>query len=105
LALAFFFASLDQDPQLSQKIVVIDDPMTSLDEHRSLTTVQETGRLLNRVEQVVVLSHSKPFLCAIWQEADKTSRAALKIIRSGTGSVLDTWDVNQDSITEHDTPP
>jgi wobble nucleotide-excising tRNase len=102
LALAFFFASLDQDPQLSQKVVVIDDPMTSLDEHRSLTTVQETGRLLNRVEQVVVLSHSKPFLCAIWQEADKTSRAALKIIRNGTGSVLDTWDVNQDSITEHD---
>ena len=26
LALAFFFASLDQDPQLAQKIVVIDDP-------------------------------------------------------------------------------
>lgn len=102
LALAFFFASLDQDPKLSQKVVVIDDPMTSLDEHRSLTTVQETGRLLNRVQQVVVLSHSKSFLCAIWQEADKTSRAALKIIRSGTGSVLDAWDVNQDSITEHD---
>ena len=34
LALAFFFASLDRDPLLAQKIVVIDDPMTSLDEHR-----------------------------------------------------------------------
>ena len=44
LALAFFFASLDSDPQLAQKIVVIDDPMTSLDEHRALTTVQETRR-------------------------------------------------------------
>jgi wobble nucleotide-excising tRNase len=40
LALAFFFASLDRDPQLAEKIVVIDDPMTSLDEHRSLTTIQ-----------------------------------------------------------------
>lgn len=32
LALAFFFASLDQDSDLARKIVVIDDPMTSLDE-------------------------------------------------------------------------
>jgi wobble nucleotide-excising tRNase len=62
LALAFFFASLDQDPQLSQKVVVIDDPMTSLDEHRSLTTIQEIWRLINRVDQVIVLSHSKPLV-------------------------------------------
>ncbi|MEH2549234.1 hypothetical protein V1283_005879 [Bradyrhizobium sp. AZCC 2262] len=44
LALAFFFASLDRDAHLAQKIVVIDDPMTSLDESRSLTTVQELRR-------------------------------------------------------------
>src|SRR5205807_6463707 len=49
LALAFFFASLDQDPRLAHKIVVIDDPMTSLDEHRSLTTIQEMRRLINKV--------------------------------------------------------
>ena len=49
LALAFFFASLDRDPQLAEKIVVIDDPMTSLDEYRSLTTIQEMRRLVPRV--------------------------------------------------------
>jgi wobble nucleotide-excising tRNase len=64
-ALGFFFASLDQDPQLAQKIVVIDDPINSLDEHRSLTTVQEMQRLHGRVSQTLVLSHSKPFACAI----------------------------------------
>ena len=47
LALAFFFVSLDRDPALAQKVVVIDDPMTSLDEHRSLTTVQEVYYLLH----------------------------------------------------------
>lgn len=46
LAIVFFFASLDQDDQIAQKIVIIDDPMTSLDEHRSLTTVQEMRRRL-----------------------------------------------------------
>lgn len=102
LALAFFFASLEQDPYLEQKIVVIDDPMTSLDEHRSLTTVQEMYRLCGRVSQMLVLSHSKPFLCAIWESADKAARCAIRIGRDGQGSTLALWDVNRDSITEHD---
>ena len=102
LALAFFFASLDQDPQLRQKVVVIDDPMTSLDEHRSLTTIQEMRRLEASVAQMIVLSHSKPFLCALWEGADKATRTALRIARDGAGSTLASWDVNSDSITEHD---
>lgn len=102
LALAFFFASLDQDPQLAQKILVIDDPMTSLDEHRSLTTVQEMRRMQARVSQVIVLSHSKPFLCQLWEGADPAGRQALLIRRDGVGSTLSLWDVNQDCITEHD---
>lgn len=102
LALAFFFASLEHDPNLSQKIVVIDDPMTSLDEHRSLTTVQEMRRLFDRVDQMIVLSHSKPFLCALWQGADTSTRTAVRIARSGAGSTLAAWDPHNDCITEHD---
>jgi wobble nucleotide-excising tRNase len=102
LALAFFFASLEQAPDLADKIVVIDDPMTSLDEHRSLTTVEEVRGLLHRVRQVIVLSHSKPFLCAIWEGADTQIRSALRINRDGSGSTLANWNVHQDCITEHD---
>jgi wobble nucleotide-excising tRNase len=102
LALAFFFASLEQDPGLATKVVVIDDPISSLDEHRALTTVQEMRRLAERVGQVLVLSHSKPFLCRIWENADPTARAALEVSRDGAGSTLRAWDVNQDCITEHD---
>jgi wobble nucleotide-excising tRNase len=102
LALAFFFTSLDQEPQLAQKIVVIDDPISSLDEHRSLTTVQEMQLLYDRVSQMLVLSHSKPFLCAIWEGADKVTRSAMRIVRDGAGSTLTVWDVRQDCITEHD---
>lgn len=102
LALAFFFASLDQDPLQAQKVVVIDDPMTSLDEHRSLTTVQEMRRLLGRVAQVIVLSHSKPFLCGLWEGANATDRSAIRVARAAAGSTLATWDVRQDCITEHD---
>jgi wobble nucleotide-excising tRNase len=102
LALAFFFASLDQNPNLANAIVVIDDPISSLDDHRSLTTVQEVRRLAERAGQVIVLSHDKRFLCRIWNGADSTMRSALEIVRDGDGSTVRPWDVAQDSITEHD---
>lgn len=102
LALAFFFASLEQDPNIAQKIVIIDDPMTSLDEHRSLTTIQEMRRLYARVSQIIILSHSKPFLCAVWEGADTNIRSAFRISRAAVGSELAEWDVRNDSVTEHD---
>jgi wobble nucleotide-excising tRNase len=102
LALAFFFASLDQDPALADKIVVIDDPVSSLDEHRSLTTVQELRRLVQRTRQVIVLSHNKPFLCSVWDATDQTPHATLEVVRDGDGSTIRAWDVNRDMITLHD---
>ncbi len=102
LALAFFFASLDQDPNLANKVVVIDDPISSLDEHRSLTTIQEIRRLVRSAGQVIVLSHSKTLLCGLWEGTDQTLRAALEVVRDGEGSTLGDWNVDQDSITEHD---
>ncbi|MDH4745870.1 AAA family ATPase [Sphingomonas sp. CBMAI 2297] len=102
LALAFFFASLEQDQGIAGKIVVIDDPMTSLDEHRSLVTIQEIRGLLDRVSQIIVLSHSKPFLISLWKAAPYDARAAMRIGRAAVGSTLEEWNVNQDSITEHD---
>lgn len=102
LALAFFFASLDRNPNRANAVVVIDDPVSSLDDHRTLTTVQHLRRLAAEVAQLIVLSHNKPFLCRIWKEANAAQRCALQVARSPTGSTLVVWDANQDSITEHD---
>ncbi|MGD9689484.1 MAG: AAA family ATPase [Phycisphaerales bacterium] len=102
LALAFFFACLDQDPALVTKVVVIDDPITSLDDHRALTTVQQTRRLVDRVSQVIALSHNKSFLCRLWEDAPPNLRTALEVARDGAGSTIRPWDVTQDCISEHD---
>ena len=56
LAVAFFLASIELDPNRANRVVVFDDPVSSLDEHRSLTTVQEVRRLVNQVAQVVIFS-------------------------------------------------
>ncbi len=102
LALAFFFASLDQNPNLANIAVVIDDPMTSLDDHRTLRTRQEIIAMAARVQQVIVLSHSKPFLCSLYEQADKNVVIPLRINRAAVGSEITVWDVRNDSISEHD---
>ena len=99
LALAIFFASLDQDPALARKIVVIDDPITSLDDHRSLTTVQEVRRLADRVTQVIVLSHNKPFLCRLWEGIDPGQGTAIEVARDGVGSTI--WGVGRQPGLHH----
>lgn len=102
LALAFFFASLEQDPALADKIVVIDDPMSSLDEHRTLVTVEEIVKMARRVRQVIVLSHSKPFLLSLWKSGPRNSRAAMRISRAQNGSSFESWRANDDAVDEHD---
>lgn len=102
LALAFFFASLENHPDRARKIIVIDDPMTSLDEHRTLHTVQEMDRLVREVAAMIVLSHSKPFLLSVWDKCKQVQKAAVEVRRSEAASTLAKWDVTANMVTEHD---
>ena len=101
LALAFFFALLDQDERLTDNVIVIDDPLSSLDEHRAFTTAQEIRRLPKRAAQVIVLSHKKPFLCEIWKDFDRAAIAAIEVCRDRSGSSLRLWDVAHDALPVH----
>lgn len=82
--------------------MVIDDPMTSLDEHRTLHTLQEMDRLARDVAGLIVLSHSKPFLLGVWDKIQQLQKTAIEVRRSGAGSTLAAWDVNAAMVTEHD---
>lgn len=76
--------------------------MTSLDQHRTLHTLQEMDRLAREVAGMVVLSHSNPFLLGVWEKCQQLPKVALEIRRAGAGSTLATWDVNAAMVTEHD---
>ncbi|HEV2315176.1 MAG TPA: AAA family ATPase [Candidatus Acidoferrales bacterium] len=102
LALAFFLGSIDRDPALADKIVVVDDPVSSLDEQRSLTTVQELRSMGERVSQIIILSHDKNFLCRVWLGIDRTRCSPISIERDGNGSNIVAWDVDNDLTTVHD---
>lgn len=102
LALAFFLSTLDQHSDLAKTVVVIDDPMTSLDEQRTLTTVQTIRDLSKRAGQVIVLSHDRRFLLGITGGIRREEYRALEVIQDGEGSTIRTWDVTQDWITDHE---
>ena len=102
LALALFFSSLDQNSNLADTVVVLDDPISSLDDHRSYTTVQEVRNLSLRARQVIVLSHKKSFLCDIWNHPVGKLCSSLEISQAGAQSTIREWNVSQDAITEHD---
>lgn len=102
LALAFFFSTLVLDPNLSNCVVVIDDPVSSLDEGRSIATATEIRDLIAKSHQVIVLSHSKSLLCTIWSHANPNECATLELRRSQNGSSFELWNINEAATTEYD---
>ena len=102
LALALFFSSLDKSPNLENKIVVLDDPISSLDDHRSFASVQRVRKLAEGAGQVILLSHNKHFLSNTWNGANRKDCRTLEISRKGNESTVTNWDVSTDTITEHD---
>lgn len=65
LALAFFFAQLERDAQIAKRVIVFDDPFTSLDDFRREMTAKEIVRWGSAASQVLVFSHDKHFLDAV----------------------------------------
>jgi len=58
LALAFFLARVSEDPDIAGKIVVLDDPVASLDTHRLRCTVKAIVDLASRCGQLIVMTHN-----------------------------------------------
>lgn len=74
LAFAFFIASAESDPSLSSKIIVIDDPMCSLDLNRKQQTRTVLKRIHDTCEQLIVLAHDIHFLRNIQDDVLRTSQ-------------------------------
>lgn len=85
LALAFFLAQLDHDPEKASKIVIFDDPFNSQDRFRKECTVQKIKRCGDICTQVIVLSHDRNFLKRIWDRLQMQSadRKYLEMSRIG----------------------
>lgn len=62
LAFAFFVARLRADPKLDEVVVVLDDPVSSLDRNRRQESKRLIARLATECKQLIVLSHDAYFV-------------------------------------------
>jgi hypothetical protein len=96
LALAFFLAQLDQDAARDEKIVVFDDPFTSMDAFRRTSTVHEIHRCGTQSAQVFLLSHEATFLDALSKMLPAGDRKTLQFSRVGEENTRITeWDIEK----------
>jgi wobble nucleotide-excising tRNase len=94
LALAFFLAQLELDPELNKKVVVFDDPFTSQDLSRRTWTQQRIARIATNAKQVIVLSHEPHFLRLIYDTAPAAGVKTLQFCRIGQeDTTLTPWDI------------
>jgi wobble nucleotide-excising tRNase len=94
LALAFFLAHLEREPDLAERIVIFDDPFNSQDSFRRHQTIYEIMRTANACAQIIVLSHDANFLQQLWLKCPPDERTAAQIIyHPTTGSKLATFDL------------
>jgi wobble nucleotide-excising tRNase len=96
LALAFFLAELEQDPNRGQKIVVFDDPFTSMDSFRRNHTVHQICRCGETCAQVIVLSHEASFLKLLWDRIPPSEQKTLQLVRVGEeNTTIAEWDIEK----------
>lgn len=103
LALAFFLAQLDQDPERGDKIVVLDDPFNSQDDFRKNQTVYQIKRCGETCAQVIVLSHDRRFLKLIWDELPPADRKTIQLIRMGRENTrIVPWDIEEAGLRRYE---
>ncbi len=94
LALAFFLAHLERDPDKANRIVVFDDPFTSFDGSRREETAQIIRRVGEACAQVIVLSHDPIFLSLLVSRIPAPGDIRLlQLSRVGRDSTLAEWSV------------
>ena len=97
LAFAFFIAKIKSENNIQSKIVVLDDPFTSLDEDRKdsmINLIKDLG-----FEQVIILSHSKRFVGRCFDLLPNDKMKTLKLHSSiANGSLFELMDVKKEIL-------
>lgn len=100
LAFAFFIASLETMPDLSNQVVILDDPLSSLDETRREATARVLLGLSPLLNQLCVFTHKKDFLGMVYDKIPDNNVLQVRFDKKN-GSRLEPLDVNEDRKSPH----
>jgi len=101
LAFALFLVTLKRMGGLSGKVVVLDDPICSLDYGRKTSSLQEIGWVCDEASQVIVMSHDALFLKEVWRRTDPSKRTTLKLERRGDNTAIVLCDIDQETRSRY----
>lgn len=98
IAFSFFLAKLTSDPDLANKIVVFDDPLSSLDQNRRKATIHELMKLYKKCQQLIVLSHNLQFLVEMTgrNETAKRLTKVVRIAKNGNSAGIELFELRQE---------
>ncbi|MBI2165136.1 MAG: AAA family ATPase [Chloroflexi bacterium] len=106
LAFSFFMARILADNNLAKRIIVLDDPVASLDRSRRLESVRQIAALSERCRQLIVLSHDPYFVRDLKEQIGLIKppmpTAAMWMIARGTAEYSVFADCPIDEICESD---
>jgi wobble nucleotide-excising tRNase len=102
IALALFLAKIDIDPRAADKIVVIDDPLSSFDRNRRMSTVQIVKDLFSMVKQIVVLTHNEYFLLEISKMFNPGDKKIFQLVEDLTARASKIQPLNIDLLLENE---
>ncbi len=89
LAFALFITGLAQDDDIANKVVVIDDPITNLDERRLTRTAEIVADIGDQSQQLIVLSHNNTFLDSIAENTKSKASQRLQLTKDNDGVSLE----------------
>ena len=87
LAFALFLTNLTKDPMIGEKVVVVDDPVTNLDDRRLERMAEVVASISKDAKQLLVLSHNDRFLDAV-EKSSKEESQRLSLVRDGIATSL-----------------
>lgn len=105
MGFAFFAASTLADPNLSEKIVVIDDPMSSLDAPRRKHTTQVVEQISVQAKQVILMAHDGHFLRSTRDRLirnDPSLHISEVSLRMSSGKYSDIFSLDLDALCQSD---
>ncbi|GGG07606.1 AAA family ATPase [Paenibacillus abyssi] len=104
LAFAFFLAKLESDPEIRNKVIIFDDPISSMDNHRKSYTADQIMKFSVIARQVIVLTHDTFFARVLWDKfaEKKTLLSQFCIKREGKyDSTIDIWDIEAETRSDY----
>ncbi len=92
IAFSFFLAKLTEDVNIGEKIIIIDDPLSSLDSNRRQRTIEAIEKISEKAKQVILMSHDEFLLFDIYERGKMTDIHTLNI--DGQANIC-SWDIEQ----------